>query len=65
MTCACGNEVMDGVRCRLGATHKPPPVEKHDSPGTDGPTFPWEQRKDEIPWETQDEPIRTPPWKSL
>ena len=23
MICACGREAMDGVRCKLGATHQP------------------------------------------
>jgi hypothetical protein len=42
--CACGKKEMDGVRCRLGATHKPLTAEKH--------AFPWEQKKEVMPWET-------------
>lgn len=39
--CACGRASMDGVRCRLGATHeprKPMPWEKPKEPAKE---FPW------------------------
>ena len=41
--CACGKAEMDGVRCRLGATHrplkpKPMPWEKPNEPPKE---FPW------------------------
>jgi DNA (cytosine-5)-methyltransferase 1 len=41
--CACGKSQSDGVRCRFGATHKPPPPRP----------MPWETepRKDKMPWE--------------
>jgi hypothetical protein len=30
--CACGKPLLDGVRCRLGATHQPPPPKKEKMP---------------------------------
>lgn len=50
MICACGKAESDGKRCKLGATHQPPPEQKHAL------VMPWDAKpeppKEKMPWET-------------
>lgn len=53
MICACGKKKMDGIRCKLGATHQPKPALPWEIPSCPTPTeppAPW-SKSPKPPWE--------------